>query len=713
MKKRAPAFVISAVLLGLTIQPLRSQDISASTTPAIERVLVSSAAVPFETERLVYDEKTGLAHFHDGFKLWHGSQTLSGREMAFDVAAGVALASGSLTLDDPNLILQGERLRSHVSSQTFKWESPVRGVFKTTPWRFTAKNLEGTDKFYKANSVRFTSCDKLNPDYYIWSYKGKIWPGQKASFTHAVFHIGKIPFWYWPYYTKSLGQKARPTVYLNPGQNGREGTFLRSVIAYPLAGDRLYLRTHLDYFSKIGLGIGPEFLYRENESRKGALYLYRVKEPNGLTQWDVRGDSYYEFIPGLAGQGTLRYQRDPSFNNLYSKDNPERVMPSLNSSLALNWSRSNYQLRSFYSDVWGFDQKTGKFMSTAQVLPGLEAILHPWRIFSSPLFFQGNATAHRTRTRASFEEIPFDRWVDSGNSKLFIPWRMPFVSFLSGTAGGTFEHSYESRLAKTIPQSRRQSRYGGEMLARMAPWDPLDLTFTYIYKLRSEVDSLRQETKAPDKGVDAKRLEVQEIGRLSYFANLYARTAYNFPRAPFAETGNAGKYPIDWTQGLDPVWGSLTILPLPGASWNFSTSYEVFARKYNHTIALSQAVGPALILNGNFQYDNRKPNYLLPTAMAEFKVPRFFEQVRITWRGEYFAKTQCLSSRKLTMRTFEREIALVPDFHDFLVTLVFRSRKEVREFYFTIQMRFSQQTEEKLLRQLKEQEFFPWRGRQN
>ncbi|MBI2070577.1 MAG: LPS-assembly protein LptD [Elusimicrobia bacterium] len=669
---------------------------------AASEVVLSTSAVPFEAGVLVHDEKQGRVYFWDGFNLSRGSQSVSGQSLVYDANSGVAVATGSVVFDDPNIVLRGEYLEAYISSETAHWPSGVRGVFKQSPWRFQAKDLRGTTEKYYVRRVRFTSCDKLDPDYHIWAWKGTIRPGRKAAFQHAVFHIGPVPFWYWPYYTKSLTQKARPTLYLNPGQNGRDGQFLRSVIAFPLAGDKLYLRTHVDYFGKLGIGGGPEFLFRESESRKGSLYLYTIREPSGLRQWDARGDGYYEIVPGLSTQGTFRYQRDPAFNNLYNKDNPERVMPALNSSMAVSWSRRNFQIRSFYSDIWGFDQKEGRFRSTTQTLPGLEGVLHPQPLAGGLLFIQGNTTLARMRSRSSFEELPFDRWQDTGSASVFRPWGMPFVSFINGTIGAFFDHSYQSALSLTDLRSTKQSGYGGNASLRMAPHDILDLSFTYTHRLRSEKDSLRQDTQAADRGVAQKKLDAQQMSRLPFWnANIYARTGYNFPTIP-------GTKLIHWTQNLDPVWGTLSLSPLIGSSWNLGTTYEVFNRKYTHTVTLTQAAGRQMV-TGNFQWANSDPRIVMPAVTANLSLP-LFHIFKVTWRGIYVSKiVSGLSARRETLKTFEKEFVIVPGFHDFFLTLVFRHRKDVREFFFTIRLRLAQQTEQKLLKQLNEQEFFPWR----
>lgn len=708
-----------------------------------EPVLVSSQAVPFEAGRLRYDEKHGILFFEDGYTLWRGSQTIKGKTMVYstksytaDAQEGFTLwqgsqslrgrrlvyntqtrlyhAQGALEVYDPDLRLFGERLEAKDSSGTVHWEGSVRGYFQETPWRFTAKSLDGNSSLYLSDRVHFTSCNKLHPDYHIWAWQGKIWPGEKASFKHAVFFLGPIPFWYMPFYSKPLGKPRPYTFYINPGQNSREGLFARTVIAVPFYSDKLYLRQHIDIFSNTGIGWGPEFLYRDGESRKGTLSFYTIKEQSGLRQWDVRGDSFVQIRRDLGLQASLRYQRDPGFNNLYSLDNPVRINPDLQSSMALNWHRSQFQLRTFYSDVWGYDQVAGKFLSTSRTLPGIEGIMHPYSILKGALVVQGNAAFHRLESRPADVNVrPFVRWQDTGNVSILRPWKFPLVSFFSGTIGGNFNHTYTSHESLERQGSIRTSRYGGDLAARLAPWDILDLGMVYTMAWRSETNSFRQDTTSPDNGLDTKRLAITESSRLPFNSNFYARTAYNFPRIP-------GVRPERWTQNLDPVWASLASSPWPGVSSNLTTTYDAFNREYNYSMGLGYAARRANF-NASFNHDTRRPDYVAPTLSADFPLPGIFQRFKVTWRGEYFTRDKVLSYHKDVLRTTEREFIVIPDLHDFFLTLVLRDRKEYRpaplpprlhrEFFFNIRLKLGKEDEEnKLLRQLNEPEFYPWRA---
>lgn len=651
---------------------------------------------------MVYDEEQGLIYFKEGFTVTRDSRTLTGEHLVFSTATAKAVARGHLTLEDSHLKLTGERLVMRLDSEQAHWTHGASGRMKDSFWRFRAKELTGTQQVYEARSVVFTSCDREHPDYHIRALRGKIYPGSHAQFTHAVFFIGPVPLWYWPFYSKSIGKHWRPTVYLDPGSGTREGKYLRSAIAFPWLNERLYTKLYLDWYEKISLGIGPEILYRPTEDRRLALYTYTIKEPNGLRQWDMRGDGYYQISSSLYSQGTFRYQRDPNFNNFYAKENPERVDPDLKSSFALNWRRSYWQARVLYDDTWGFDTLSGRFRSVEQTLPGFEGLMYPASLFGSSFFLSGGAGFRLRRTAAlNTQDLAFERWDDSGSLTLERPWRLPYVRMITGSMGLQAVHNYVSKTDKTNNESLSHSRYGGVATMRFYPGSALDLTMTYSQLWRTQKNSLRQETQAEDRGVDSKRLDATNISRLPFSSILFLRSSYRFPTIP-------GTKLVHWTERLDPVFGSMTA-PLPGGSFAVTTAYEVFNRKYVHSVSAGRFFGPAN-LTTSFVYDNRKPNEAVPALITHFPLPGILSEAQMTWRGLYRSPGNHLSSKREKFELIEREIILVPDFHDFLVTLTFRTRKQVREFFFTIRLKTKEEDRHRRLRRrLGEQDFYPWR----
>ncbi len=640
--------------------------------------------------------------FLDGFKFVRSSQTLTGDRSIYNVTTKMAEAWDNLEYDDANIKLLGNHLTLDTTREYFHWTSGVRGFFQNTPWRFTAKELEGSSGEYNARRLNYTSCDRKHPHYHIWSWKAKIKPGQSAKFTHAVFHVGPVPLFYFPYYSKDLSNEPSPTVYLDPGQNGREGTFVRSIISYPMAQERLYLRAHIDYLQKIGVGLGPEVLFRNNDTYKGALYAYTIKEKSGIRQWDVRGDGFAQTTQHLSFQGSLRYLQDPNFNNLYFKDNLERVTPQAKSSLAANWLWAHGNLRAYYDNTSNFDIVDSKFRSTDLTLPGFQGNLYQTPLFGSSFYLQGSASSimHATRSNAS-QITPFDRWEDRGNVRLSRPWRLWRLP-VGGDIGSSFSHNFFTKTSLDNLENAADSSYGGDLSANIHGIPSLDFTFNYVYNLRSEQNSLRQDTGANDKGVDTNKLGGLLIGSLPLDSYLMAKSAYNFKQNVY--TPNFLKN----TQRLDPVWASLTIpSPLLG-SLSYSTNYRVYEKLHVDNFSHAYFHGDFSV-NTTIVYDNSTPNVAIPAITGSARLPLLDTFFTYTVRGVYTAQGDQLSWKKKSLIFFDRDLVISPDLHDFLFAITFRERKDVREMFLAIRLKLSAESDEKFRRGLQEHEFYPWR----
>ncbi|MFC1520893.1 hypothetical protein ACFL6Y_00645 [Elusimicrobiota bacterium] len=661
------------------------------------------SAIDFETPKLTHEEKTNIIHLEKSFFIDEESRTLTGENAVFDLNTRMGRARNNLEYEDSSIRLKGDFLDIDRNTGEFHWFNGVSGDLNGTLWRFKARTLEGSTTSYKAKHVNFTSCDRDPPDYNIKAWKARIYPGSHAVFNHAVFYMEGIPFFYLPYFSKSFG-RLRPTIYMDPGSNGREGTFVRSVIAYPIPWHNIYTRVHFDYLEKVGVGLGPELLHRGENGTKNAFYLYSIKERNGLRHWDIRADSYNYLSPKLSMQGTFRYMRDPNFNNLYFRENTSRVTPELNSSMAINYRMlSRFNVRGYYDDSWKFNTRTDKFRSISQTLPGIGLTMYPINIGKSAFYVQssGDLKLLRTRTRA-YQHQAFERWTNSGIMSIGHPWRLSFLK-LGGNIGGLFGANYTSREAQNITRSMTTYNYGGNLATVIDMGSYADLRLTYNYTLKSEVNHLRQDTRDAYKGVETNNISALNIGRLPMGTSFLAKTSYSFRYKRNTPL-------IDWTQNLGPVWFSLGIPLYTYGSLALSTNYRVFDRKYVHNISYAQQYRATTCYLG-FIYNNSRPNILLPTLKAEFPLKIFLNSiVELTARGEYKSKKQhSLSLDREYLRLFEREIIIHPKLHDFLLSLIFRSRKDVREFMFTIRLKLGYEEQQHFRQRLEEEEFYPWR----
>ena len=150
-----------------------------------------------------------------------------------------------------------------------------------------------------------TSCDLLHPHYEIEGESINVRPGKRAIFRKARIKlfgrtILKIPYLLIPLDNKSYNNT--PQV----GYSDQEGYFIKTRYGTPL-GPNTDLYTRLDYMSKLGVGIGADYLYK-NEVVHGVLQVYTIEGPGSMVKIADQHEQKFAW-------GTLALDSDYENNN--------------------------------------------------------------------------------------------------------------------------------------------------------------------------------------------------------------------------------------------------------------------------------------------------------------------------------------------------------------------------------------------------------------
>ncbi|MDR3687826.1 MAG: hypothetical protein P4L46_00505 [Fimbriimonas sp.] len=177
-----------------------------------------------------------------------------------------------------------------------------------------------------------TSCDLLRPHYEIDADNIIVIPNKKAVFRKARVKLFgrtvlRIPYLEFPLDDRTYNNL--PVI----GQSPIEGYYIKFRYGVPLQGEnRLY--THLDLMSKLGVGIGADYLYRSRVV-DGMLQVYTIAGPGEMLKltddhrqkfaWgtlSVRADfeqNNYLVNPGSTTESTQALLTFPQHNNAMTK----------------------------------------------------------------------------------------------------------------------------------------------------------------------------------------------------------------------------------------------------------------------------------------------------------------------------------------------------------------------------------------------------------
>lgn len=303
---------------------------------------------PFEIIKGQVGETEG-----DNFSLVGGTEfRFRGYHVIAETAEGnrrthVFRLKGNVQVISQDSVIKGDRIIVDFDQQTyhaFDAESQVKpnvigGGLKGDLY------VKGQESFGSKRETRslfadLTTCNYEHPHYEIVGEDVVVRPGRRAIFRRAKIKlfgrtILKIPFLSIPLDDRTYDNL--PTV----GQSPDEGYYIKTHYAIPLKGEN-ELQTRLDYMSKLGLGYGANYLYR-NPSVGGYFRFYAITGmSNSLT---VSNEHRQHFK-----WGDLTLNTDIQKNNYLSapestiiQNRATLTLPSKDGSTRLGYNRTGNQ----------------------------------------------------------------------------------------------------------------------------------------------------------------------------------------------------------------------------------------------------------------------------------------------------------------------------------------------------------------------------------
>jgi len=173
-------------------------------------------------------------------------------------------ARGNVTFRRAGTLWQGEELRYNLETRTGDF-----GEFQAyvDPYYVRAEDSKrvATNQ-YLLRGLVFSSCEGESPDFSIRAREATLTDGTKVRAKGVTINFGNVPVLWLPRLNRDLAGGATYWQFV-PGYSSRMGAFLRSAYSYRMTPE-FKGTTHLDVFSKKGVGVGQGF---EWQSRTNPL----------------------------------------------------------------------------------------------------------------------------------------------------------------------------------------------------------------------------------------------------------------------------------------------------------------------------------------------------------------------------------------------------------------------------------------------------------
>lgn len=140
----------------------------------------------------------------------------------------------------------------------------------------TGATISGTERRIFCEHGSFTTCNKEHPHYNFEADNVDLRPGKRIVLRDVRFRLFDRTVLALPYLSIPLEER-RDRYLPEVGQSRDEGYYAKFKFGIPLHKDNL-LDTNLDYFTKLGLGLGAGYVY-DNLGSSGLMKVYGLVGP--------------------------------------------------------------------------------------------------------------------------------------------------------------------------------------------------------------------------------------------------------------------------------------------------------------------------------------------------------------------------------------------------------------------------------------------------
>ena len=366
---------------------------------ALPAALPAQEAIPWDVTSLPggsgveYDMATGTLQSTNGVKVVYGNAVLTARQIIANPTNGVVVADGKVRIQQGEQIWASEHL-----TYNFKTHQIEAEQFRTgqAPMFAEGRQLSAdiTNRTYTASDAMITSEDIAQPLIKIRAQDITLIPGRKITARHATLYVGKVPVFYFPYYSRNLTEHASHFLFL-PGYQTAFGPFLMTTYTWWLS-DELDGAFHLDYRERRGPGVGPDFNYNLGKWGTGQFKYYYTHDG------DTAADQLGVPIPENRQRVYFSYQANPA-TNLYAKalvrwESDFAVVrdffegeyfrdPQPDSFFELNKFWQNFSLDAFVQP------RVNNFLQNVERLPDIRLTGYRQQIGATPLFYESESSA--------------------------------------------------------------------------------------------------------------------------------------------------------------------------------------------------------------------------------------------------------------------------------------------------------------------------------
>jgi len=338
--------------------------------------------------------ETGLAVGTNGVLVSYGPALLTADSVQVNRATGEVIADGRVRIQHDDQVWAGEHIKYNFVTRILETEQFRTGkspVFAAGE----GLHVEATNDYYSATNAYVTVDDSSNPLLKVRAKSIRLLPGNKIEARNAVLYVGKVPVFYFPYYSRKLDE-GKDHFNFVPGYRGAWGPFLLSSYTWFLS-DELDTTFHVDYRVERGFGLGPDFNYNLGKWGAGSLKYYYLHD------WDPHADSkpgadipdnrqrvWFSYLAdpytNLSVRSMVRYQGDTNLvREFFEGEYRQNPQPS-------TFVEANKYWQNFSLDTY-VQPRVNDYLETVERLPDVRLTGYLQQLGQSPFYYESESSA--------------------------------------------------------------------------------------------------------------------------------------------------------------------------------------------------------------------------------------------------------------------------------------------------------------------------------
>jgi lipopolysaccharide assembly outer membrane protein LptD (OstA) len=364
--------------------------------------------------RFEYDMTTGVATGTNGILIKYSGAVLTADRATVNQQTGDAEADGRVRIQRDDQIWAGEHVRYNFKTRLMEAEQFRTGK---TPVFAAGEALQGdvSNRVYTARNSYVTSDDISTPFTKVRTSSIKIIPGKSIQARNAVLYVGGVPVFYFPYYKRTLDERANSFSFV-PGSRSRYGQFLLGTYNWFL-NEQVDGALHLDYRTKRGVGGGPDanlHLGRWGEASFKYYYLHDEdpdEDADGIPVPDNRQRFYFGYdatpFTNFNIKAAVNYESDSLLSHDFFESEYRRD-PQPKTFVELNQHWDNFSLDAYVQP------RVNDFYETVERLPDIKLTAFRQQLGATPVFYESESSAGWYRRE--FAEVTNSFWATNNFS---------------------------------------------------------------------------------------------------------------------------------------------------------------------------------------------------------------------------------------------------------------------------------------------------------